>query len=49
MKKTRKLLAVVAAVLLLAVVFLLVAPLPLAWWLPRAEVENAVWNESLSQ
>ena len=44
MKKTRKLLAVVAAVLLLAVVFLLVAPLPLTWWLPQAEVENAVWQ-----
>lgn len=44
MRKTRKLLAVVAAVLLLAVVFLLVAPLPLAWWLPRAEAENEVWQ-----
>ena len=41
MKRIRKLLTVTAAVLLLVTVFLLAAPLPLSWWLPRAGEENA--------
>ena len=44
MKQIRKLLTVTAAILLLVMAFLLVVPLPLSWWLPYTEAENAVWS-----
>ena len=43
MKRIRKLLTVAAVALLLVTVLLLVVPLPLSWWLPYTETENAVW------
>ena len=43
MKRIKQLLMVTAAVLLLVMAVLLVVPLPLSWWLPYTETENAVW------
>ena len=43
MKRIRKLLTVAAVALLLVMAVLLVVPLPLSWWLPYTETENAVW------
>lgn len=43
MKRIRKPLVVTVVALLLAMVLLLVVPLPLSWWLPRADAENMVW------
>ena len=44
MKQIRQFLTVIAAALLLVMAFLLIVPLPLSWWLPYTEAENAVWS-----